>query len=229
MSGPERPAQALPSSSSLIVTLTLIAMLSGLLVVGMYEYTRPIIAENQRVATEKAIFDVLPSAASRLTFLLVDGRLVRSDDRAGGTLIYAGYDSQGKLVGMALPASAQGYQDTIRILYGYDPQSGCITGYNVLKSTETPGFGTQIETNADFLANFQCLDARVDNSLSALLHVIRTVRHGSKQKAWEIDAISGSTITSNAVGRMLNQSAQALHPVIARNLQFLQQAADNRQ
>lgn len=229
MSDPEHPTQALPSSSSLIVTLALIAMLSGLLVVGVYEYTKPIIAENQRVATEKAIFDVLPTSVSRLTFQLAGDRLALSDDKAVGTLIYAGYDKQGKLVGMALPAAAQGYQDTIRLLYGYDPYSGCITGYNVLKSTETPGFGTQIATNAEFLANFNCLDAHVDNSLSALQHVIRTVRHGSKQNAWEIDAISGSTITSNAVGRMLNQSGQDLHPVIARNLQLLQQAADDTQ
>jgi Predicted NADH:ubiquinone oxidoreductase, subunit RnfG len=59
---------ALPSSFSLVSTLGVVAMISGLLVVLVYEYTKPIIAENQRLATERAIFKVLPQASSRLTF-----------------------------------------------------------------------------------------------------------------------------------------------------------------
>lgn len=227
MSDQEHQVPALPSSASLIVTLAVVAMLSGLLVVLVYEYTKPIIAENQRIATERAIFKVLPKAVTRLTFRVQDQQLILSDDKADGELIYAGYDQDKELVGLALPAAAQGYQDTVRILYGYDPYTGCITGFDVLKSTETPGFGTQISTNEAFLANFACLDASVDDDLSKLIHAIKTVRHGSKQHAWEIDAISGSTITSNAVGRMLNQSGQHLHPIIAKNLNLLQQASDN--
>ncbi len=227
MSDRQRQVPALPSSASLIVTLAVVAMLSGLLVVVVYEYTKPIIAENQRIATERAIFKVLPIAVSHLTFQVKNGELLPSDDKADGELIYAGYDQQGQLVGVALHAAAQGYQDTVKLLYGYDPESGCITGFDVLKSTETPGFGTQISTNQEFLANFVCLDAKVNAERSALLHEIKTVRHGSKQRPWEIDAISGSTITSNAVGRMLNQSGQQLHPIIARHLPQLRQAAVN--
>ncbi len=214
----------LPSSTRLIATLSVVAMLSGLLVVLVYEYTKPIIAENQRIATERAIFKILPNAVKRLSFKVEGDKLLQVDDNTAGELIYAGYNRQGKLVGLALPAQAQGYQDTVKILYAYNPYNGCITGFAVLKSTETPGFGTQISSNEEFLANFNCLKAEVSPSLDGLLHPIKTVRHGSKQHPWEIDAIAGSTITSNAVGRMLNQSAQAFHPVIAKNLQLLEQA-----
>ena len=138
-------------------------------------------------------------------------------------LVYAGYDKQHKFVGVAINAAAQGYQDMVKILYGYNPDNGCITGFDVLKSTETPGFGTKITTDKGFLANFKCLDAQVNVTQSGLAHKIITVRHGTKQHDWEIDAISGSTITSNAIGRMLNKSAQALHSVIARNLDVLKQ------
>ncbi len=219
---PEVPE--LPSSTHLIATLSVVAMLSGLLVVLVYEYTKPIIAENQRIATERAIFKILPNAVKRLSFKTAGDKLVQVDDNTPGELIYAGYDRQGKLVGLALPAQAQGYQDVVKILYAYDPYHGCITGFAVLKSTETPGFGTQISSNPEFLNNFNCLTAEVSPSLDGLLHPIKTVRHGSKQHPWEIDAIAGSTITSNAVGRMLNQSAQTFHPVIAKNLQLLEQA-----
>ncbi len=221
------PTPELPSSTRLIITLSLVAMISGLLVVLVYEVTKPIIAENQRIATERAIFKVLPQAVKRLTFKVSGKQLIPVDDKASGELIYAGYDKHNKLVGLALPAAAQGYQDTVKILYGYNPYSGCITGFDVLKSTETPGFGTQITTNEDFLANFSCLDAKVDAELKQLAHPIKTVRHGSKNKPWEIDAIAGVTITSNAVGRMLNKSGQTLHPVIAKNLTLLEQAAAN--
>ena len=223
MSTPENQVPELPSSTKLITTLAIVAMISGLLVVLVYEFTKPIIAENQRLATERAIFEVLPTAKSRLTFVVEQDKLILADDQTTGELIYAGYDQQNKLVGIAINAAAQGYQDTVKILYGYNPESGCINGFDVLKSTETPGFGTKITNDEGFLANFKCLDARVNVAQSGLANTIKTVRHGAKQHDWEIDAISGSTITSNAVGRMLNKSAQVLHPLIARNLDILKQ------
>jgi len=223
MSTPENQVPELPSSTKLIVTLATVAMISGLLVVLVYEFTKPIIAENQRLATERAIFKVLPAAKSSLTFIVELDKLALVSDKAVGELIYAGYDSNNKLVGVAINATGQGYQDVIKILYGYNPNSACITGFDVLKSTETPGFGTKITTDKDFLANFKCLDAQVNVAQSGLTNAIKTVRHGTKQHAWEIDAISGSTITSNAVGRMLNYSAQTLLPVITMNLDILKQ------
>ncbi len=221
---PEDSVPALPSSLSLISTLGVVAMLSGFLVVLVYEYTKPIIAENQRQATERAIFKVLPKATSRLTFVISDGEIKAADDKTKGELIYAGYDAAGQFVGIALNAAEQGYQDIVKLLYGYQPDLGCITGYDVLKSTETPGFGTKITTDEAFLANFNCLDTRLNAEQNGIINVIRTVRHGTKKNPWEIDAISGSTITSNAVGRMFNNSAQALHPVIARNLALIKNA-----
>lgn len=214
----------LPSSFSLIYTLGVVAMLSGFLVVLVYEYTKPIIAENQRIATEKAIFKVLPKASSRLTFVIDKKEIKPADDNTIGELIYAGYDAKDQLIGIALNAADQGYQDIIKLLYGYIPETGCIIGFDVLKSTETPGFGTKITTDADFLANFNCLSAKVNQEQTGLLHVIKTMRHGTKQNSWEIDAISGSTITSNAIGRMLNQSGQKLHPLIEKNLVLLKTA-----
>ena len=218
----------LPSSFSLISTLGVVAMLSGFLVVLVYEYTKPIIAENQRIATERAIFKVLPNASSRLTFVINEGKIKQVDDKTKGELIYAGYDANNQFVGMALNAAEQGYQDIVKLLYGYQPETGCITGYDVLKSTETPVFGTKITSDEAFLANFNCLDAKVNPEQSGLINVIKTVRHGTKQNPWEIDAISGSTITSNAVGRMFNKSGQLLHPIIAKNLTLLKTAKQTK-
>ena len=40
------------------------------------------------------------------------------------------------------------------------------------------------------------------------------IKHGTKQNAWEIDAISGSTVTSKAVGKGIRESTQKLLPLL---------------
>ncbi len=52
-----------------------------------------------------------------------------------------------------------------------------------------------------------------------------TVKHGSKTDPWQIDAISGATISSKAVARMLNDSAQAMLPAINAHLDRLAEGA----
>ncbi|MFN3884872.1 MAG: FMN-binding protein, partial [Rhodocyclaceae bacterium] len=45
----------------------------------------------------------------------------------------------------------------------------------------------------------------------------------TKSQPWEIDAISGATITSRAVGRAINDSAQVLLPRITPHLDGLKE------
>ncbi len=214
-----------PSATGpMIRTLGGIAMLSGFLVVLAYQLSLPAIQRNQREATERAVFQVLPGAVSRKDFVLEPQGLVPAAKTDGrGILVHAAYDAQGKLKGVALEAAAQGYQDVIRLVYGYDPGCRCITGIHVLKMTETPGLGDRIATDPGFLANFKALAAKIAPGGTALLHPIRTVKHGTKKNPWEIDAISGATISSKAVGRALNDSAEAALPALAAQLQALQE------
>ena len=87
---------------------------------------------------------------------------------------------------------------------------------------ETPGIGDKIAKDPGFLQNFEALDARVDAAGSGLAHAIVSVKSGSKTEPWQIDAISGATISCKAVARMLNDSAQQAAPVIMRHLDTLQ-------
>jgi electron transport complex protein RnfG len=48
------------------------------------------------------------------------------------------------------------------------------------------------------------------------------VKHGTKQNAWEIDAISGATVTCKAVGKGIQQSAQKLLPLLVPHISTLQ-------
>ena len=100
-----------------------------------------------------------------------------------------------------------------------------ITGIGVVAMRETPGIGDKIITDAAFLANFEALDAKLNADLSALANEIRTVKHGTKKDAWQIDAISGATITSRAVGKAINDAAQTLLPKLVPNLETLRKPA----
>jgi electron transport complex protein RnfG len=141
--------------------------------------------------------------------------------------VYATYDADGTLVGVAIPAAAQGYQDTIRALFGYDPEAGELTGYKVLESKETPGLGDQIGKNPDFLAQIEGMPVAVAEDGDGLAHAIETVKAGTKENPWEIDAIAGATISSEAVGVMLNEACQEVVPIIQRNLGRLAEAGVN--
>jgi electron transport complex protein RnfG len=205
--------------------LGLVAATSGLLIVLAYELSRPYIEENRRVAVERAVFRVIPGAVRR-TELRVGPEGVRppaAGDAAGET-VHAGYDEGGRLLGVAMQAAAHGYQDTIRVLYGYSPECQCITGMTVLQMAETPGIGDKIATDPTFLENFKALDARPDAAGAGLAHPIQTVRHGTKKEPWQIDAISGATISSRAIGKMLNQSAERNVPILSRRLDVLKEA-----
>jgi electron transport complex protein RnfG len=83
--------------------------------------------------------------------------------------------------------------------------------------------GDKIITDADFVANFDALDARLSSDGQALANEIVTVKHGTKQNPWEIDAISGATISSKAVGKAINQSAKQLLPQLVPHLDKLVQ------
>jgi electron transport complex protein RnfG len=217
---------AATSSIAMLRTLSLVAGISGLLVVLAYQLSLPLIAENKRIAIERALFKVIPGAVSRRDFRVTERGIVPAEDSlADGTLIYAGYDAQGRLSGIALEAAAQGYQDVIRLLYSVDPACQCIRGIEVLKMAETPGIGDKIAKDPAFQENFSALDARLNSAGSGLAHDIVMVKHSTKSEPWQIDAISGATISSRAVARMLNDSAQQLLPQIFPDIDQLQDSS----
>lgn len=193
-----------------------IATLCGLLIVGVYLVTRPVIEAKRATQLEQAVFRVLPGAVKKSRFNLSPEGVVSRGPATGkdDVTLYAGYDDSNALVGIALQASGMGYQDAIGLLYGYSPDQQRIIGMQVLDSRETPGLGDRIEKDRAFLENFAALDVRVDTGTGTLLHPLQLVKHGSKTEAWQIDAITGATISSKAVAGIIAQSSAAWLPSI---------------
>ena len=197
-----------------------IGVLCGLTIVTVFELTRPVIARNRAAALERAIFQVLPAAQTRASFRFGDGRFeaLEGEGEGGGERVHAGYDADGRLVGLALEARGMGYQDTIRVLYGYSFDHQAVVGLRVLESKETPGLGDKIETDEAFQRNFERLDVSLNAEESAVAHPIEVVKPGQKTEPWQIDGITGATISSVAIGDILRRSTAYWMPRVRRQV-----------
>lgn len=206
-----------------------VGVLCSLAIVTTYELTRPIIARNKITQRRQAILDVLPQASSIAAFGFDSetGRFVPVPEETDDTeLVFAGFGESGELVGLAIATQGMGYQDTIELLYGYAPSTESVIGIRVLESRETPGLGDRIETDPDYLRNFEQLDVRVGDSGKSLEHEITFVKPGEKSEPWQIDGITGATISSRAVAEMLRRSTNEWVPRIRRNQAEFSASAD---
>ena len=219
-------APDMQASLGMVAALAGIAMLSGILIAVVFEWTLPVIKANKARALRQSVFEVLPGAKQVVTWKLMEDGTVQvlqgEDEKA--VKFYAGYLDDGALAGVAIEAQGQGFQDVIKVIYGYAPDSEQVVGMRVLESKETPGLGDKIGLDPAFLANFQDLDVRLDGDGKKLRQTLKVVKQGTRAEKWEIDAITGATISSKAIGRMMNESTATRLPQVRRNLDTLREA-----
>lgn len=207
------------SSLKMLRAMVGIGIMCALMIVLTFEGTLPRIEKLKAEALEKAIFKVIPGSATKITYQLDQNKTFTEadDEDKEAQLVYAGYDENGKLAGLAIEASGIGFADVLRILYGYDPEKQAVVGFYVLESKETPGLGDKIEKDDNFLANFEALDVSLTEDLSALKNMVVPVKNGAKESPWEVDCITGATISSRAIGNILGASTQKWIPLLYEN------------
>lgn len=196
----------------MIKVLGTVSLLCGLLIVGADVNTHARIRHNQELMMKESVAHLLPGIQKQVIYGIEDNgdlKILPGVEGENVKRMFAGYDSSGKFLGVVIEASERGYADVISAMYAYSPDKKVVSGYQVVDMRETPGLGSRIGTDEKFAENFKELDAT---------HPIKTVKHGTKQNPWEIDAISGATISSRAVGRMLQKSVAEMVPVINKNL-----------
>ncbi|GAB4222727.1 MAG: FMN-binding protein [Acidobacteriota bacterium] len=101
-----------------------------------------------------------------------------------------------RIVGWVVPAGGLGFGDRIELLVGLDAQAATLTGLYVLEQKETPGLGNKIgdETWRD-----QFQGKRLGTPLTV-------VKRDPAPDSAEIRAITGATISSQAVCTIVNQA-----------------------
>lgn len=186
-----------PGSARLVATLGLAGLLSGLIIVSVFEATLPAITAYKAKVLREAVFKVLPGTVDMRRLAFQDGKLVpKKEAEKDEEAVFGGYGTDGRLLGYAIPSAGPGFQDTISLIYGYLPAERKVVGMEILQSRETPGLGDKIYKDAAFVANFDSLS--IDPTIVA-------VKKGTKSAPNEVDAITGATISAKAVVRIINE------------------------
>lgn len=187
-----------PSSVRLAGTLGVAGLISGLAIVVVFETTAPIIAANKAAALERAVLNVVPGATKMQRLVHTEsGPLAPAPAQPApdAQVVYAAYDDGGAFKGFALVGEGAGFQDTIRLIYGYQPADKKIVGMEVLDSRETPGLGDKIYKDPAFAASFRQLSVEPKVVL---------VKAGGDERPNVVDGITGATISSRAVVEIIN-------------------------
>ncbi len=187
-----------PSSNRLVASMAIAGFISGVIIIAIYLMTFDTIKENKARELRQAVFKVLPDVSYMQKLRFENNTLVIvTADGMDDDMIFAGYDKQGKFIGYAIQGKGAGFQDTIHVLFGYLSSTKNMTGMEILDSRETPGLGDKIFKDMHFVAEF------INHPM---LQDIKAVKKGTKSHDYEIDAITGATISSKAVVRIMNKA-----------------------
>ena len=207
------PSEQKVSTFRLVATLAVAGIVAGMLIALVNEHTKPIIDAYRAEQLRLAVYEVLPDAARYNTFYLVDGAL--SAVLPAGAKpseykrVYAGYNETGDLVGVAISRGESGFQDIVQVIFGVDPVSKKLTGMKVLESKETPGLGDKIFKDRAF----------VDQFFAGPEAPLVPVKAGAgKGGPNEVDTITGATISSKTVIRIINNAFEEWMPILQEGI-----------
>lgn len=207
--GPAAAGPKAVSSARLIFTLGGSGAFAGALILVAFALTSPAIEAHRAERLDAAITEVLRGPARYDTLYLVDGRLAAAApaDRDPATLetLYLGHAADGSPVGYAIVGQSPGFADVVRVIFGYDAASGTVIGMKVLESKETPGLGDRIEKDSAFVKQFDRVAAPLVGTKPAT----------AKGTPNEVDLITGATISSRVVIKIINDALERLGPALS--------------
>lgn len=189
--------------------LFIITLVSGICLGFVYELTKEPIELATIASNNKTYAEVLQAAD---TFTDAEGSADKIAELAASTTfsdlgygsveiesVLVGTDASGAQVGYVINSlSNNSYGGAVKISVGFD-NDGVITGLGIRETSDTPGLGLKAK-DAEFR------DQYVGKNVEEL-----TVTKMGASADNEIDAISGATITTNAVTNAVNAALYYLH------------------
>jgi electron transport complex protein RnfG len=195
------------SSFKLLATLAVAGAAAGLLVVAVYKATLPTIEKYEAAKVEVSVREVLKSPARWDTLYLKNGALSKAhlspNDAKDLSKAYVGYDAAGKEIGVAVTAQEPGFQEEVLLMIGFEPSNGKLIGFKVLEEKETPGLGDKIERDTSFSSQF-----------AGRLPPLKGVKARTGTNLSEVQTITGATISSRAVIRIINHALEKWQPLL---------------
>ena len=209
MSGGPPPATAKQVRSwKLLAMMTGAGGIAGFLIVTAFQVTLPRIEEHQANVMAEAVREVLKEPARYDTLYAIGDKLVRALPAGANAKttdkVFLGYDASGKRVGFALGGTENGFQDPVTVMFGYDAAAKQVIAMKVIANRETPGLGNKIETDSTFVNSFV--------HATAPLNGVKRDRGRSQPN--DVIMITGATISSRAVIRIINNTIARWQPLL---------------
>jgi electron transport complex protein RnfG len=206
-SAPRVATKEVPSWK-LVSMMTAAGGIAGLLIVTAFQLTLPRIQHHQSEVMQVAIREVLKSPATFDTLYLHNGALVAAlppgVSAKGVEKIYLGHDAAGRRIGFAVSAAENGFQDLVTLMFGYDASEHRLIAMKVVANKETPGLGDKIDKDSAFV-----------NEFAGVAAPLTGVKSGSgKNGANDVTMITGATISSRAVIRIINNAVARWQPLM---------------
>ena len=185
---------------SALVLILAVVFGSGLALI--YAKTNPLYIANQEKATVQSIAKTIPGADT------AENLQTSEVESIEGYKVYRVFDSpdggKERLLGWAYVAKGKGFGGDIKLLIGLNPQADGLVGIDVLEDVETPGFGNYINDEERWKSKFRPRDGKA-LPLDKPLVVIK--KDPKPDNPYQIQAITGATISSKAVVSIINDTA----------------------
>ncbi len=178
------------------LVLAAFSLALGFILGGVYQITKPAIDLANKQKEQAAFFQVFEDAHvfEAVEYDVEAANAMMSEAGFSDTIddVQAATDKDGNTIGYVVTVTAKdGSQGAITLSVGIK-NDGTVNGYSILSHSETPGLGAKA-TEEDFMALFR--DKKVEEFV-----VVKTAPAADN----EIEAITGSTITSKAVANACN-------------------------
>ena len=167
---------------NMLLSLTAIALVAAFALAAVNAVTEEPIAQAQEAKVQAAIKAVLPPFETLET------------KDIDGTACNIALDAEGNMVGAAIETgNDNGFGGHLQVMVGFDNQ-GQVYGYSILESHETPGLGAKAGEWFQKDGKGSVIGRNPETPLTV------------KKDGGDVDAISGSTITSRAFLTAINDA-----------------------
>ena len=181
----------LPIISRNSFLLAAFAIICTAAVATINQFTKPVIAQQEKMALLKTIDQLIPK--SLYVNDIISSCFVVSDDiflgKGQSQQVYLAKKSGTPVALMLETSTFKGYAGEIKLAVGIFAD-GKVAGVRVIRHTETPGLGDKVQTNkSEWVYAFDNKEYKEDQDY----------RWEVKKNGGDIDAFTGATITPRAV------------------------------
>ncbi len=177
------------------IMIVFTSVMTGI-IAGLDAFTAPQIQKNEAIKIQNTVLYVLhlhpETLSEKEKSAIFDQRI--KPITLNGSHAYL-YHEGNQILGVVFPMSGKGLWGTINGYFGLDMSGGTLLGVDFTSHSETPGLGGRID-ELWFKEQFRQLPIK---------HDVPTAQYKSAG-AGNVDAITGATLTSNDVLKMINEA-----------------------